>query len=350
MGNCCTKNQYNDMQDNLISIRTEDWFVGNEYFDWAGYHRNIEFENYTFFQKALYQGWKDVDLNQNFIEETSSPQFNNSAYLQLCLDIRKGVPNYLIRNVISKLITYDNDVAKTEYYDYTNQLDPDLNFLDLPAEDDPLFGRKDLLNCFLTYRGATACKSILYVIHKKTSDIEVCLILPRVTQILLWFMKEHETYQILQVLIAESRNKEKCQNYSFHFPLTDFQHKKVVKKIFKRVKEKMGEIQINEKCVKKVIKDIAFNMLVGYISPSFYPLILMNFLADGIGSIMKFTAAVVYLALKQCEELRGDSKTIPDWRSYTRSEVIIFKILKKAFKINIEKSNKTDTASVTADR
>mmetsp|Transcript_32442 Transcript_32442/g.32143 ORF Transcript_32442/g.32143 Transcript_32442/m.32143 type:complete len:447 (-) Transcript_32442:19-1359(-) len=269
--------------------------------------------------------------------------------MQLCLDIRKGVPNYLIRNVICKLITFDNEIAKTEYYDYTNNLDPELNFSELPPSAEPLFGRKDLMNCFLTFQGATVCKTILYVIHKKSTDIEACLILPRIVQALLWFMKEHETYQIIQVLIAESRYRENCPKFTFHFPLTVIKHKRIVKNILRKVKEMLKEIEINDKKIEEVIKDIAFNMLIGYISPSFYPLILMNFLADGIGSIMKFTAAIVYLALKKCEELRDGNKTIPDWKSYARTQVAIFKILKKAFKINFGKPDATETSSVATD-
>lgn len=148
--------------------------------------------------------------------------------------------------------------------------------------------------------------------------------------------------------MTESINRENCSRFTFHFPLTGLKHSKIVKHILKKVKEKRHDIQLNEKRINEVIKDIVFNMLIGYISPAFYPLILMNFVSDGMGSIMKLTAAVVIIGLKANPELRNDKDTF-DWKAYTRSEINIFKILKKAFKMKFERSDTTGTSSANTE-
>lgn len=124
-------------------------------------------------------------MTTNVLDRLSFPQFNNAAYLTLCQEIRKGVPNYLIRGVICKIISFDDDIARSEYYSTLNSLDPEPDFANLLPTAEPLFGRKDLTNVFLTMQGMISCKAVLHLLQKKLGEIEVCLILPRVIQLML---------------------------------------------------------------------------------------------------------------------------------------------------------------------
>lgn len=346
MGNCCSSNQYSE-HENLESIKVEQWFAGNDSFDGVTFNRSIELEENLSFQRILRQAWKNVDLESCTKELPKSPRFNTEAYTSLRCHIQMGVPNFLIRNVILKIIYFDDDSAHNNYSGLLDCLDvPD--FLDLPRTMEPFFGRKDLTNAFLTIQGIISCKRILYVVQNTMREVEVCLILPRFVQLLLWFLREHEVYQIASVLIQESKTRENCPKFTFHFPLTLLQHKQVARVVLQQVKLRIGKLN-QDKMLKLVVKDMIYNMLVGYISPSFYPLVLMYFITEGIGGLMRIAVSLIIQNKERVGELLKPESTLDDlvknWKRMCLEELQVIQLLKGAHQIKID-SDSQEASSI----
>lgn len=131
---------------------------------------------------------------------------------------------------------------------------------------EPLFGRANINNAFLTLEGVEASKRILYLIREKYDIIECCLILPRATQILLWFLDENEVFAILCTLIDDSALYQENPYFVFVFAFSLITHKQMVREIIKLLKYEC-ELDIDEGKMKPVIRDMLYNMLVGYVRP-----------------------------------------------------------------------------------
>ena len=227
----------------------------------------------------------------------------NTIFLFKSKLLFRGVPNFLIRQVILKLISFDNDISSNNYNQILECLDPLPDFLKASPTTEALFGRRHLENVFLTSSGTISCKRVLFALKFVMNDSKFCVILPRVTQLLLWFLKEHEVFTVLQVLLKESVERKDSFSMFFGRGLCQFSYiaSVVLTFISARVKNPEGlmDDQIDSQAnheksmVMRLVNDMTYHFLVGYISPEYYPIVLMYFINDGIGGFIRLVIALV---------------------------------------------------------
>jgi hypothetical protein len=126
--------------------------------------------------------------------------------------------------------------------------------------------------------------------------------LPRVCQLLFWFLKEVEVFTVLSVLVAESKERQSCEKFLMHFPFGLAKYKEIVGIAMLMI----GNVR--SKPMKLIIKDAVFNFMVGFISPAFYPLVLMQFMIDGVGGLLKLVVAYFQLTIQLLEPLRESTE------------------------------------------
>ena len=188
-----------------------------------------------------------------------------------------------------KLIPFDDDLARNNYGEILETLEPLPDFTSLPPTLDPLFGRKDMQNVFLTSVGIIGCKRVLHALKCTVTDVKICVLLPRVAQLLLWFMKEHEVFQVLLVLLTESKEMQECEKFSYYFPMSLEKHREAAEVIIEMAGLEKSTL------LRDLVKDIIYNLMVGYISPSFYPVVLMYFVVDGMGGMIRLIVSLMKL-------------------------------------------------------
>lgn len=203
----------------------------------------------------------------------------------------------MIREVILQLIPFDDDFARNNYGEILEALEPLPDFMNLPPTLDPLFGRKELQNVFLTSVGMIGCKRVLFALKSTIEDVKVCMLLPRVTQLLLWFMREHEVFQVVQVLVNESKIRQDCEKHSYFFPFSLEKQKQVAMAI-----AGLAGVKTNKYFI-LMVKDMVYNFVVGYISPSFLPIVMMYFIVDGIGGMLRLLVPLIKIIAPFIEPL-----------------------------------------------
>ncbi|OMJ75033.1 hypothetical protein SteCoe_25915 [Stentor coeruleus] len=346
MGACCQTNQPLEKYDTIANMKLEQWYIGNDFFDGFTFNRNIQLDENNSFQKFLRQGWKGKDLHTSPPPRNCIASFNTKNHADLNYSIQKGVPNYLIREVVLKLVTFDDDLARNNYGEILECLEPLPDFVNLPATLEPFFGRRDLNNVFLTSIGIVSCKRILHTIKMTMTEIKVCILLPRVTQLMLWFLKEHEVFQVIQVLLNESKGTQMCEKYSLHFPFGLEKFKEIARIICKHLEQE------DNKKLRIVIKDVMYNFLVGYISPSFYSIVLMYFLADGMGGFIRFVVSLFKLCwpgINPCFSSEcSREELIFKVREICKNTSDIASIMKNAYKVVLDIPDNNSVSSISS--
>ena len=328
MGNCCSTNGV--PHSHLEYQSEEEWYSGNENFDFIRYHKSVESGEDASFHKILTLTWRRISLPDS--QDMNISKFNNEAFMRLRHYIHKGVPNLLTRDVVSKIILFDDENARVTYTGLLECIElPDL--VSIPPTLDPLFGRKTLNNCLLSGKGFLSCKRLLFVIKNTITEIEVCLLLPRFVQMLLWFFREYEVYTIVTIILSESLERKDCHKFTYHFPLTLRSHKQIAATIVDLFKDQVDSSQ--EKGLKTLVKDIVFNMLIGYISPSLYSTMLCYFISDGMSGIMKLTVSLLRQLLERTKHLLGRDLMIDEFKSISIRSVNYLRLIKDANKIRL---------------
>ena len=217
-------------------------------------------------------------------------------------------------------------MARNKYGEILEILEPLPDFLNLSPTLDPLFGRKDLQNVFLTSLGIIGCKRMLFALKSTIQDLTICLLLPRIAQLLLWFLREHEAYQVLQVLVNDSKVLQECEKFSYHFPCSLGKYKQISKSVALMINTG------NNKRLRIVIKDIIYNVMVGYISPSFYPIVLMYFIVDGMAGLIRLIVSMLKLLYPQLKALMdldvSDEEFIQKVKNACKNNVNIASVMK----------------------
>ena len=287
MGNCLASKQLPDTQP-LHPISDHEWFMGNDNFDAITYRRLVAHDQDISFQHILKHAWKHELLDQCTPADDRLSGFDNDAVRHLRHYIHMGVPHELLKQVLAKLLLYDDELARNSYNNLIDMVDvPDV--LNLPVTLEPLFSRRDLSNNCLSFQGSIACKRLLFIIRLSLSDLQVCPLLPRLVQLLLWYFRECEVYQIVYILAAESAERRKADVLTYHFPLSLGSIRHIVHIAFENIKER-----VDVACrpgLKRLIKDMLHNMMVGYLSPVLYSVMLCYFLADGVSGLIQLTLA-----------------------------------------------------------
>ena len=281
MGNCWTSQKLNQMQSES-TIQEEEWYFGNDNFDSALYNRCIVAEVHSSFDRVLSHVWKGEILAD--CVQGGDETFNTSALDYLRKYIHIGVPNKLVRVVILKVLQYDDEMARRTYTNLIDSIDDIPDLMNLSPTMEPLYGRKSLSNCFLTLKGSISCKRILYITKLTIRELAICPILPRFVQLMLWHFREYEVYQLLLVLLNENTKRT---GYSYHFPRSALAYKEITVCILSH----LGDIDDSQtKALKVVIKDMLSNLLVEYISPTMYSVILCYFISDGVSGCLLYTS------------------------------------------------------------
>lgn len=154
MGNCCLTKTPSDAAQGISTEIGEEWYIGNENFNCFSYSAAALADKYVSFHRILRHVWSEVDLGADPLNESA---YNKEAAAKLTFAIHKGVPNILVREVVLKIIPFDDDLARTLYYCLAAEFDSQLDFLALGLSDIPFFGRKNLTNCCLSEKGVAAC-------------------------------------------------------------------------------------------------------------------------------------------------------------------------------------------------
>lgn len=81
--------------------------------------------------------------------------------------------------------------------------------------DKPYFGRKSVSSNFLTVQGLKTMEKILFFLQAKFSDISYCPMLPRIVQMLLWYVPEKIALKIVLNLIEETENPSSSDSKQF---------------------------------------------------------------------------------------------------------------------------------------
>ena len=109
-----------------------------------------------------------------------------------------------------------------------------------------------------------------------------CLMLDKIVIILLWFNNEYDVYRIIYTLIRQDALKT-ISDYKLHLILSKKRANEIIANLTKKLLEKGGIKSL----VELSVNDMLTNMLFGYISPLYYPFILINFIIDGYEAILK---------------------------------------------------------------
>jgi len=265
MGNCAWVNE-RDLIMKTKKHKFLDWMDFSSNFDKVTFKKSIILTEFTSCQDIAFRCWDSIHI-PNIEIKTEDPWILNKELLLLyTMKLNKILPLNLFRYILRAIILFNTDVAQKEYQGSLDRISPLINFKDLAPSMEPLFGRANINNAFLTYEGVEVSKRILYLIRQKYDTIECCLILPRVAQILLWFLEDYEVYAVLCTLIQDSQMNQESPYLNFVFPFTLLKHKQMVREVRNLLKYEFN-LDTEDMDIKPVIRDMIYNILVGYVRP-----------------------------------------------------------------------------------
>lgn len=265
MGNCvCTYERHHLLESKKHEYL--EWMDFTSNFDKVTFKKSIILTEFTSCQDIAFRSWESIHIPYNETSPEDPWVINKELLLLYTRKLNKILPLNLFRTILRAIILFNSDAAHKEFKESLARISPLINFKDLAPSMEPLFGRTNINNAFLTYEGVEACKRILYLIREKYDMIECCLILPRVAQILLWFLEDYEVYAVLCTLIQDSQMHQESPYFSFVFPFTLVKHKQMVREVRKLLKNECY-LDTGEMDMKPVIRDMVYNILVGYVRP-----------------------------------------------------------------------------------
>jgi hypothetical protein len=243
-----------------------DWMDFSSNFDKVTFKKSIILTEFTSCQEIAFRCWNSIHI-PNIEAKPEDPWVMNEELLLLYTrKLNKILPLNLFRKILRAIVLFNSDAAHKEFQESLDRISPLINFKDLAPSMEPLFGRTNINNAFLTYEGVEVSKRVLYLIREKYNMIECCLILPRVAQILLWFLEDYEVYAVLCTLIQDSQMHQESPYFSFVFPFTLVKHKQMVREVRNLLKYECN-LDTEDMDMKPVIRDMIYNILVGYVRP-----------------------------------------------------------------------------------
>ena len=319
MGNLCPNETL------LEPDYTETWHLGNTNFSYSNFRNSTnEFEEVCF-QKLLKHYWKNEDLDTPVSRSQTEVTFNSQLFTRIKPRLSGGIPNYLFRKVLTKVFVFDENRSMDTYNELVDS--SAVKF----AYSSCFFGKEPLENLCLTQEGSEAVVRLLKIIKLRFPDLDYCPILPVVTQILLWFLHEHEVYQIVWFLIASSK-----EDLSSHFLTLKTTHLEAVNAISSRTAKVFKGYVQNEAELKYVVFDAFTNMLTGYISPSYYPFVVSVWLCKGVKGLMSLTCSFVYCSVVQMKNYLKNSTSSKEltesWKLISKNSIEVSEFI-KTFKV-----------------
>ena len=140
----------------------------------------------------------------------------------------------------------------------------------------------------LTKEGKIAYERLVFLIEKNLKIVD-CFMLKMILHLFLWFFTEHDTYYIIFILY----NQDKIKNSDFkeYFVVGIENLRKIEEFITKKLIKKGG----NSDVLTEVVEEMIDKMMIGFISPIYYPYLLINFVVEGYQAIVKIILALLYM-------------------------------------------------------
>lgn len=77
MGTCCSASPMSEKFESIDTMRLEQWYLGNDYFDQITFNRNIQQDENHCFQRVLRQVWKDKAMQTSLPPRNAKPKYSS---------------------------------------------------------------------------------------------------------------------------------------------------------------------------------------------------------------------------------------------------------------------------------
>lgn len=277
MGNCFTHEKE----------LPQEWSYLNRNFNEIAFRVEVNFDQFLAYQRFLEHFWSKI----SFEEFRSDEEFNGKARdkLKKCVArywIFRGAPNRLAKEVIRLIVTNQNEIALEGYVELHSNISESQM---ISYKINTNFEFSENLHLMLSEEGKIAYKRILCTIENELR-LSYCLALDVVVKLLLWFFPEYEVFYIVRVLLRQDcqRNTEGFKKY---FVLRKEKTQEIIKTLTDQLFVRGGNRNLIEVTVTEMVKTMA----VKYISPLYYPFVLINFIVEGTEAVLKTVLALFSL-------------------------------------------------------
>ena len=149
MGNCaCVNERHLILESKKHKIL--DWMDYTSSFDKVTFKKSIILTEFTSGQEIAFRTWSSIQI-PNIEAKPEDPWAINKELLVLYTrKLNKILPLNLFRSILRAIILFNSDAAQKEFQESLAKISPLISFKDLAPSMEPLFGRANINNAFLT--------------------------------------------------------------------------------------------------------------------------------------------------------------------------------------------------------
>ena len=241
------------------------WIKGSGYMDKFVYETKINQNSNLHLQQGLILNCARLDfiLDSTIEESCTLNMYFIQRYKRILM---KGVPNCYYTDFLFCLFS----MKKVEYSTKQNT-----NFVEeenekLKGIDKCLFGRNKITSNFLNTQGIQSMDKILFLLREEFPLIQYCPILPRVVQLLLWFVPEKVALRMAGALLNENSKSDTINGFERKSRVSVIKYFSTSIKTTKALKNTargMCKVIADKKAANSVLEDLIDNMCVQVIPP-----------------------------------------------------------------------------------
>ncbi|OMJ95687.1 hypothetical protein SteCoe_939 [Stentor coeruleus] len=289
MGNCKGNSKSLTQERKNIAL-SSNWMKESGYLDRFIFSQKLDINNFEKLQFFLVCNCIDLELLRPHSKTPSYDRFFIEKFQEKLKRqyLHRGLPISKVSEFLQCIFSIDPaNTMIADIRDYSELVKTGhLN------EEKPHFGRQNISSNFLNTKGITAMYNALYTLHNEFPDIVYCPVLPRIVQVLLWFIPSNKAVIIMKLLINESLSSEKNAKI---FVYTSSNKIKILLKL--ALEQMKGNY--DKKAYKKLAMQTINEFLIGVIQHEYVYLLMIAYCLFGLEFIAKF----VGFLLKGCDNL-----------------------------------------------
>lgn len=206
MGNCKGNSKSLTQERKKIALST-NWMKESGYLDRFIFSQKLDISNFEKLQFFFVCNCIDLELLRPHSKTPSYDRFFIEKFQEKLKRqyIFRGLPISKVSEFLQCIFSIDP--ANTMIADLRNY--SELIKTGHISGEKPHFGRQNISSNFLNTKGISAMYNALYTLQSEFPDIVYCPVLPRIVQILLWFIPSNKVVIIMRILINETLSSEK---------------------------------------------------------------------------------------------------------------------------------------------
>lgn len=255
MGSCTSKKSSKGDTEKAID---RNWVKTSGCIDKFVFETTAKSNRYIKIQLLLLRNCYRLDYSLDpLLEESCSI---NASYLENNKEIIiKGIPNYHFHQFL--FCMFNMKIA--EYSTNQDNFFSDEENEKLKGIDKSLFGRNKITSNFLNTKGMLSLDKILHCLREEFPLLQYCPILPRVVQMLLWYVPEKVALKMASAMLDENNKSDTVNDMIRTSKAANIKYFSTNIKFTKGLKSfarKKCRIVADKKIANKILEDLIDNM------------------------------------------------------------------------------------------